>query len=77
MSQSSIIHHHIYSPVSQLIRINGANRKHERKLQSRKINQSPAPRFSGGKLIISLLAVPCVYFHIMPYNLDAVAGMFY
>lgn len=57
VSWQSIIHHHIYSPVSQLIQINGANRKHERKLQSQKINQSPARRFRGGELIITPLTV--------------------
>lgn len=48
MIQLLIIHHHIYGPVSQLLWINGANRKHERKLQSQKINQLPASSISCG-----------------------------
>lgn len=70
MSRSSIIHHHIYSPVSQLIQINGANRKHERELQSQKINQAPARRFSGGELIITPLMVQCALlsYHVIQFR---------
>lgn len=78
VSQSSIIHHHIYSPIPQLIWINGANRKHEGKLQSQK-NKSPAPRFSGGQLITTPPPSQLIglHFHIRSYRLDAVADMFY
>lgn len=69
MSHPSIIHHHIYGPVSQLIQINGAYRKHERKLQGQKINQLTARSISRGKWVIfSLLMVHCALLSYIGYT---------
>lgn len=70
MSHSSIIHYHIYGPVSQLVQINGANRKHERKLQKgKKINQLTAHSISRGEWVIfTVLMVHCALLSYISYT---------